>query len=251
MSVSRANMNDRAIIWLMRYMLFCGGLVAFTVIGSVGAAPVECGGDDSEKVAITKIEALGGYVRKNDRSGNAEAITIHDGVKNLTDADIEAVDFASLPKLNFLFINGEELSDRSLSHLAKSPNKISHLWLTMSPKVTDSGIAKLLKEQKSLWSLTLSNSAIGDESLAEIGAMRDLRILTLAYTKISDKGAKHLGKLAGLAFLSLSGAEISDSGLLEVASCAKLSTLHVRDTGISKECEAALQQKLPKLKIVR
>jgi hypothetical protein len=87
------------------------------------------------------------------------------------------------------------------------------------------GIRHLAQTQPQLEELSLARSGLNDLALVELPSLNELRTLSLAGTAITDRGLKEIAKLT------------------------KLNSLDLRNTKISAEGAAALQQALPACKI--
>jgi hypothetical protein len=97
-----------------------------------------------------------------------------------------------------------------------------------------------------LKTLSLFDSAIGDDDLAQLAGAKTLETLYLGRTRVTDAGIKHLIQLPMLRNLGLSDTSISDQGLKQLASLGNLRTINVHRTQVTvtggKDLKAALPQ---------
>ncbi len=98
--------------------------------------------------------------------------------------------------------------------------------------------------------LTLSGTAVGDESLKHIAAATNLTGLGLRDTNITDAGLPHLAGLTQLKFLDLGATRVTDDGLPALSTLRNLRSLYLDGTSVSNQGLEKLKQDLPNLKIV-
>lgn len=98
--------------------------------------------------------------------------------------------------------------------------------------------------------LKLSNTAIGDAALTQIGKLTNLHKLHLEQTKITDAGLKNLKGLQNLAYLNLYGTSVSDVGLVELTVLKNLRTVYLWQTKVTPTGLAQLKKAMPQVEIV-
>lgn len=123
-----------------------------------------------------------------------------------------------LQRLAGLDLTGTNLSDEDLSSFADAP-PLKHLRLGLT-KITDAGVQRLCRDQRSLVTLELTETPVTDQCIESLCQLNQLETLQLARTQISDHAARQLTRLSRLQFLSM-------------------------PAGISAETRTDLQQKLP------
>ena len=104
-----------------------------------------------------------------------------------------------------------------------------------------------IKEQ--LIGLNMTNMPITDAELGVISQLSRLEKLTLTNTDLSGEKIGELNKLTSLRSLSLSGTKVTPTQLSALAGHPSLRQLFVWNTVLSQNDVAALQKKLPKVKI--
>ena len=232
---------------------------------------------DKEALAASKVRSLGGDALKNS-NGKVDSIILLEKFRgtigDLTDEDLEAIDFGSFSSLKQLNFGGRKTTDRSMTHLAKIPTQLDDIAIA-DCNCTDKGLIEFFKTQRSLRALCLLEMRIADRVMPEICEHEELRYLSLIRTPITDKGLVDLPKLTnlisldlpqtqisdvGLAkiaemenllYLDLSGTKVTDKGIQQLAAIKSLRTLCVASTPITNAGVEALQALAPSLKISR
>jgi hypothetical protein len=100
-----------------------------------------------------------------------------------------------------------------------------------------------------LQTLSLFDSAIGDDGLAKLGPCQSLDTLYLGRTRVTDTGLKHLTQFQTLKNLGLSDTRVSDQGIRQLASLANLRTINVHRTQVTVTGGNDLKAALPQLVI--
>ena len=100
-----------------------------------------------------------------------------------------------------------------------------------------------------LKTVSLFDSAIGDDGLAKLGPCPALEILYLGRTHITDAGMKQLTRFPTLKNLGLSDTQVSDQGIRQLASLANLRTINVHRTQVTVTGGNDLKAALPQLVI--
>ena len=106
-----------------------------------------------------------------------------------------------------VFLNGEDISDAVLKHLA--PFKNLATLILYDTAVTDAGVKDLI-QHKNLSTLRLG-SKVTDEGLRELSELKKLTDLDLEGTKVTDSGLIELAKMKSLTHLNLDGTRVTDA----------------------------------------
>ena len=104
---------------------------------------------------------------------------------------------------------------------------------------------------ESVLALNLRGTLTTNVDLKQVGKLPKLGRLHLERTEVGDDGMAHLAGLKDLRYLNLYGTKVSDSGLVHLAALENLERLYVWETAVTTEGCAALSRSLPELKIVR
>jgi|AGTN01.2.fsa_nt_gi Serine/threonine protein kinase len=107
-----------------------------------------------------------------------------------------------------------DFADDDMKSILIFKNRVNRLVLAGS-QVTGKNFSIL--KGLPLEGLDLSRTNINDQSLVEIGKIRNLEVLILDYTPISDEGVRHLSSLAKLKYLDMENTRVSDSGLAVIS----------------------------------
>jgi Leucine-rich repeat (LRR) protein len=83
--------------------------------------------------------------------------------------------------------------------------------------------------------LDLGDTRVGDDELASIEGMTNLRTLNLANTEITDNCAQHIRHLARLERLSLCNTRITDRGLKQLAGMSSLRGIYLGGTDVTSD----------------
>lgn len=155
--------------------------------------------------------------------------------KGISDEDIAVIkDILSLKELR---IQASPITDMSMDYLAelKSLKKL----LLHNVNISDIGYTKLTNlidlEELRLIKTTDNPAyeAIGNEGLASVGKLKNLKLLELLGTKVTNGGLKHLSTLTSLQELYLAHTGISDAGLIHIGTLKTLKKLDLSDTNIT------------------
>ncbi len=106
---------------------------------------------------------------------------------NATDDDLKPLE--SLPKINFLALDGSSITDRGLEHIK--------------------GLTELME-------LDIRGTRITDDGLRYLSGMSKLRTLHLEFLPITDAGLEHLKGLKNLEALNLNGTDVTEAGLKDI-----------------------------------
>jgi internalin A len=190
-------------------------LVLFVV--ALAATSTVIAADKLEQAqAIREIERLGGKVKRDDK-------------------------LPGRPVTEVRFRDGSDFGDDNVS-LLKPLTKLTRLDLTHTDVcgtcTPDCGW-KELTELKSLRTLILDDTKIGDSGLKQIGELKNLRWLGLRGTRITDASLKELRELKNLTSLDLSSTRIGDAGLTVIREFKSLTSL---DVGVTQTTDAGLKE---------
>jgi hypothetical protein len=108
----------------------------------------------------------------------------------VSDVGMKALE--SLVNLNTLDLSRMELSDKGLEPLAKLP-KLRRLDLWENPRIDDRALQPLLA-LKTVETLDLGDTNIGDAVLAGLEAMKQLKMLVVSGTKVTPAGIERFRK---------------------------------------------------------
>ena len=100
------------------------------------------------------------------------------------------------------------------------------------PGLTDDGM-EALTFLLSLKRLDLSDSAIGDTTIATVGKLLNLEVLTLRRSGVSNDGLANIANLPKLRALDLRNTKVSDPGLVHLAGLTKLVDLQLEKTNVT------------------
>jgi len=111
--------------------------------------------------------------------------------------------------------------------------ELRELRLSLEEHFSDAALARLLHELKSLETLGLEHSQVGDDGLAGIVGSNSLRDLDLLDTPITDAGLIHLTGLRQLRTLHLWRTKVTDAGMPRLAPLVQLRELGLGHTIIT------------------
>ena len=138
---------------------------------------------------------------------------------------------AKLDSLKKLWLSGTHVGDNELAYLSELPF-LEGLGLRNTP-TTDAGMVHVGKIA-SLEVLYLS-AGVGDEGLAHLKGLKNLRSLSTGDRGVTDKGLACLAGLINLEYLGLEGAQVSDAGLVYLKNMSKLKKLRLYGTPVTEK----------------
>ena len=130
-------------------------------------------------------------------------ITLLDMAKNRTWAsDSQMEEILILPKLETLVLEGPSITDMILPRIAETP---------------------------SLVSLTMKNTLVSDEGIAQLTALKNLKVVDLRQSPMmTDAAMESLAKIPSLKAVRLIDTQITDAGIAALLSLPQLSELDLR-----------------------
>lgn len=157
----------------------------------------------AERDAAQTIRDLGGWYQVDDEQHVVEVNMVYhetaagvryDNRQPETDAALRRMN--ELPRLQRVFLKGEQASDEALASL-KTLSKLETLYIWDGKTITDAGILHLRPLQE-LRDIHLSGGELRDASLAVFASLPKLERLSLQGNHISDNGIQHLRNHASL-----------------------------------------------------
>ena len=113
--------------------------------------------------------------------------------------------------------------------------------------IGDEGVAHL-RRLTELRFLNLFRSQLSDAGLASLSGMKDLETLLIGGTKVTDSGLAQLKGFAKLRKLSLFDTQVGDAGLVHLMGLSRLETLLIGMSKVTEAGTAALQKANPHLR---
>lgn len=141
------------------------------------------------------------------------------------------------------------LDDGDLALLAQIPT-LRVLRISFAPYVSDTGMSHV-SELKQLRALVVKFTPIGDESVASLNGLSELRSLILYDTDVTDAGLNHVVEIPSLSTLDLRRSAVGDGGLLVLAESRSLVNLLVTVDGskITEDGVDRLRKEAPELAV--
>lgn len=180
---------------------------------------------------------------------NMDVIVVLDLTGSLiSDEGLECL--SAMESLNVLVLTNTRVTDRGMKYLKEiGRGKADHpLELTLDKTaLTDEGI-HILAAMRNLASLSLKCTQITDASLRYLQEADSLRSLDLDKTRITDSG---LALLAGmrLSWLSLRDTRVSDNGLKRLHPIKTLQQIDVTGTQVTPEGIKELEKAIPRIEV--
>ncbi len=256
----------------------------FLVLLALGVAITIPSGADTAAPSVDAVRALGAEVKENgggvtevsfkdcSKLGEAEfrllgqvsglkKLTLYGQCHGLNDQTLPLL--AGLTELEELSTDGVQLSDEGFQHFAPLKNLRSLAFFHPSAKVksfTGAGLAQL-KALPKLERLTFAGTDCGDDALAAIAQLTQLKELGTWHTHQTQTGNAHLLKLTGLKSLWLgqrlrhwdgspNALSLDDRTLDLITKLPSLESLTLNETRLSLAALSQLRS-LPRLKKLR
>jgi internalin A len=112
-----------------------------------------------------------------------------DGDPAVTGAGL--ANFADMSDMQWLFLEGTQIDDASLDHIAKM-KKLEGFTIS-GTRVTDAGLKKLVGFEHMRW-LTLNDLPLTDAAIPLLTAMKGLEDVAMNGTKVTDAGFQKLSE---------------------------------------------------------
>jgi serine/threonine protein kinase/Leucine-rich repeat (LRR) protein len=160
--------------------------------------------------------------------------------------DAGAASLAKLKTVTQLSLCKTETGDAALVHLKGNTN-LTHLYLN-GTGVTDAGLLHL-QTLTGLCGVQVGSTKVTDAGLANLKTLTNLNELYLTGTKVTDAGLKHLEAFPQLLYLYLEGTAVSDAGLEQLKKLTSLNSIDLTGTRATAAGVEALRKALPKCKI--
>jgi Leucine Rich Repeat (LRR) protein len=201
--------------------------------------------DVKQEEAAQRLVRLGGGVRVDSTRPDKPVVAVNLSQDPVTDSDMAAL--AAFPQLRELNLNMTRITDAGLVHL-QGLTELREVHLA-AVRVRGPGLAHL-SGMKRLRMLSLGSSLVRDGGLAHLAGLSGLKELYLFQTGVTDAGIAYLAGLTDLQKLDLNKTGVTDAGLPHLYRMDHLQELRLRDTRVTDAGVAALQQKLPDMRIV-
>ncbi|MDZ4837962.1 MAG: protein kinase [Candidatus Melainabacteria bacterium] len=162
------------------------------------------------------------------------------------DADVKAM--RAKDTIDSLSLRESNVTDKCLEYLVDC-SKLKNLNLQSTKVSSLTSLSKL----KSLETLDLSATSVGDSSLKEVGALPRLGRLLLNKTNVTDDGLIHLQSMKSLEFLDLSHSALSENCGAKVGQIQYLKELKLHSPAITLMTikEIAAMPSLQKLDVAK
>ena len=197
------------------------------------------------RIAVKRIEELGGYVRYGDERIVFDGQTIKhedppapewlrnligdDYFRTVTEVELEF----PIPISNYSECPITEEDFAVISRLRKLKSLSIYSELEVLPfDPLNSGHLIHLENLRNLKKLQIVRIPISDEAMIHIGRLSNLRLLNLGWSGITDEGAKHLTNLRNLDKLNLNHTSVSENGL-DLETATNLKRLSLSSTRIT------------------
>lgn len=136
---------------------------------------------------------------------------------NIKAANLEAADLADLRQiagLQTIAAISTPLADE-ISALASSMPNLCVLQF-MNASASDEGVRKLAEAKGLVMVAIIGSPEVGDDGLATLARLPNLRILSLERTSVTDAGLAHLEKLTTLRRLNLTATSVTAAGIAKL-----------------------------------
>jgi hypothetical protein len=177
-----------------------------------------------------------------------------DGVlrlENRNESDEVLRHLSGFPHLKRLMLHDDQASDDGMSYVGKL-HELEEIYMWRAKNLSDKGIGRLA-DLRRLKSIHVSFSQITDESLRIFGRMRQMERLSLQGNHFTDRGLAHLAGLSRLdgLYIGIGDCQVTDAGLVHLEGLLVLTSLELQESKVTDKGVRRLQDKLPKLKIMR
>jgi len=115
----------------------------------------------------------------------------------------------------------------------------------ITAEVTPALLEELKKLEKQLVYLELAYTALNDDGMKALSALKNLIQLNVRGTAITNQGLVHLKGLQQLTTLNLVETKVSEEGVSQLRSLKKLKSIYLFQTSVDKQRLAALKAQFP------
>jgi len=155
------------------------------------------------------------------------------------------------PSTDELLTKIKELGDSDVRIDKTRPGQPVVSFRLFDSKISDDSLIQLLAQMPELEELNLRHVLVGDRVAKELPRLSNLWFLSLDDSRITDDGLADVGRIASLRELSLCNTGVSDAGLMYLTSLTNLDQLMAQDCDLSDDGHSKLKQALPKCRINR
>jgi len=156
---------------------------------------------------------------------------------NLIDTDVTdewLQNLRMVPHIRLLYLRGTNVTGNGLRHIGGLKN-LEVLDLQERPGLTAEVLANLATLRK-LTSVDMTGcAAVGDDGLAEISDLTQLRTLSLSGSQVTDQGLRHLKDMSQTSHLWLGDTNVTDEGLKQLSHMKRMYWLDLRGTRVTDE----------------
>lgn len=115
----------------------------------------------------------------------------------------------------------------------------------ITAQITPDLLEELKKLEKQLVYLELAYTALNDDGMKALSALKNLIQLNVRGTAITDQGLVHLKGLQQLTTLNLVETKVTDKGVSQLKALKKLNSIYLFQTSVDKQQLASLKAQLP------
>lgn len=127
---------------------------------------------------------------------------------------------------------------------------VQKIWFTGSP-LTDAGVKELIPLGKTLQFIDLNGTKITSESLKHVAQMPNLYSLAVTDSAVGNENLKELQSLKKLTHLYLSRTKITADCFDDLATLKGIKEIYLVETKLKKEEVEELRKKMPQTRIIR
>lgn len=201
----------------------------------------------SDEIALVTWWIEGGAspeARVRDLETTAQVDRILQTTLGIAPEEIETAPMQEWEEIEATVAEVSQELDVIIQRLARDTPALEIPFLPMDATFGDAELERLTPIRHNLATLNLNRSAITNDGLVQIAAMKNLTWLDLSNTGITDEGLAHLSELPRLEYLNLYGTRITDEGLRHLQRVASLRRVFLWRTGVTDEGVARFQDSL-------
>jgi Leucine-rich repeat (LRR) protein len=203
-----------------------------------------CSNEHEVRRAIASIEAIGGEVTLDPKSG--QPITLNLNTRKAKNDDLRWL--KHFPALTVLELERTQIDDLGLIHLAQL-NHLQEFFLA------DTGVGDLgldhISHLKELRTLCLARTRVTDAGLTKLARLKKLSWLNLIGTHLTDAGVEKLSGVVSIEQILLSGKAITDASIPHFGKLKRLEYLMLSGTSVTEDGSHRLEKMFPCLMITR